>query len=245
MKAKLLAVCVILTGCGSLKTRNVNPAELNGVKKVAIASFSFLQPHPRSVGLNLGNGRIEGSTDKDLLSHENDEVTQTYNDAVKSLSAKMKWNVVGLDELRHHPSYRQAYDSKMKGWQNKGPMNDKLFVVKEIMDAQSLRRMRPNERDDLMQSLNVDALMEAQVSVIFANTGMKVMGIGSRYPQAVLMFYMYKKGVEAPVWFEGQVMGDVATESVGKTAFWDENAVTRLGRLSARSAFNKLNPKQE
>jgi hypothetical protein len=237
-------LCLAVSGCGSLKIRDVNSAELSGVKKAAVASFSFYQPHSRKVGLNLGTGRLEADTERDLLSHQDEEVTQTYNDMVKALASRMKWSVTALDDLRQNQSYQKAYDSKMKGWQNKAPPHNKHYVVKNIMDSQSLRRMRQKERDNLMNELAVDAMLEMQVDVNFANSGVKVMGIGSRHPQSTVSFCLYKRGVEKPVWFEGRVLGDVATESVGKTAFFDEDQVTRLGRLSARSAFNKLNPHQ-
>jgi len=232
-----------LVGCGSIKTRDVNTKELNQVRRVAIASFSWEQPIATTVALNLGSGKVEGEKVRDFKANESDEVTQSYRDMASALSTRMKWKVTDLDELRTNSTYKEWYDKKMKGWQmGKVAPNHKLFVVENLMDAQSLRRMRMNEKDALMAGLGVDAIIEMQVNVVFANTGMKVMGIGSRYPQAHVLFYMWKKGVEAPVWFEGRMAGDVSTESVGKTGFFDEQAVTRLGRLSAKSAFNKMNP---
>lgn len=234
-----------LSACGSIKTRDVNAGELSTVRKVAIASFSFQQPAPSSVGMNLNTGRVEAGADRDVLSHEETEVTLTYTDIASTLNGKMKWQVVSLDELRRNGAYKEAYESKMKGWQNKMPPNNKLFGISEVMDSQSLRRMRLAEKDRLMAGLGVDAVIEMDVQVTFANTGVKFMGIGSRYPQAHVSFWLYKRGVEKPVWFEGQLSGDVSTESVGKTGFFDEKSVTHLGRLSAKSAFNKLNPKME
>jgi len=228
----ILIATGLLSACGSLKTRSVDPAQLKEVRKVAIASFSVTQPPP-------GGGQA------DLIAHKSEEAAQTYTDVVQTLQTKMKWSVVGLDQLRANAEYKKVHDGKMKGWQNKAPMPGKHFIVDEIMDAQSLRRMKPEEKDALMSALGVDALMETQVNVRFATKGVAVMGIGDRYPQATVSFWLYKKGVAAPVWFEGNLQGDPASQSVGKTAFWDENEVSRLGRLSARNAFSKIDAKQE
>lgn len=242
MRTMGMLVFSFLVGCGSIKTRDVNTGEVSKVKKVAIASFSWEQPIATSVALNLGTGKVEGEKVRDFKSNESDEVTQSYKDIASALAARMKWKVTDLGEMRANATYKEWFEAKMKGWQNKAPPNNKLFVIENVMDAQSLRRMRTAEKDALMAGLGVDAIIEMKVNVVFANSGMKIMGIGSRYPQAHVMFYMWKKGIEAPVWFEGRMAGDVSTESVGKTGFFDEQAVTRLGRLSAKSAFTKLNP---
>lgn len=243
MRTMGMLVFSFLVGCGSIKTRDVNTGELSQVKKVAIASYSWEQPIPTTVALNLSSGKVEGEKVRDFNANESDEVTQSYKDIASAIGARMKWRVTPLEEMRANSTYKEWYENKMKGWQfGKAPPNHKLFNIENVMDAQSLRRMRMAEKDALMAGLGVDAIIEMKVNVVFANSGMKVMGIGSRYPQAHVMFYMWKKGVEAPVWFEGRMAGDVATESVGKTGFFDEQAVTRLGRLSAKSAFTKLNP---
>jgi hypothetical protein len=215
-----------LTACGSVKIRDVNQAEIKTVRRVAVASFSFQQPHS-----SLGD-----------FSKEDGEVTKSYKDIATALKANMGWSVLGLDEMRGNAVYIKAYNDMMKGWQtNKVPSAGKLLTVPNVMDAQSLRRMKPYERDELMGALGVDALMETDVNVVFASKGITVMGIGSRYPQAYVSLRMYKKGVERPVWFDGRVEGEASNESVGKTGIWDESDVTRLGRLSAKNAFEKLN----
>lgn len=238
MKWWLISVLTLsFFGCGSLKVRDVNSAEVKTVRRVAVASFSFLQPQAATV---LGTGA------QDMTAHESDEVTGCWKDIASTLSSNMRWSVLPFDEMRENPAYKTIYDGKMKGWQtNKVPHQGKLYLVPGVMDAQSIRRMKPAERDQLMSALKVDALMEAQVNVSFHVPGMAVMGLGSRHPQAVINFWMYKRGVEAPVWFDGRVVGEASAKSVGATGFFDETEVTRLGRLSARGAFEKLGLKTQ
>lgn len=229
----ILLLTTLLSACGSLKTRSVDPAQVKEVRKVAIASFSLTQPHP-------------GGKDADMIAYKSEEAALAYTDVVQTLQTKMKWSVTGLDQMRSNPEYKKVFAAKMNGWQSgKAPMVGKHLIVPDVMDAQSLRRMKAEEKDSLMAALGVDAIMETQVNVTFATKGVAVMGIGDRYPKANASFWLYKKGVAAPVWFEGNLEGDPASQSVGKTAFWDENEVSRLGRLSARNAFSKLSTKQE
>jgi hypothetical protein len=222
-----------LSACGSVKIRDVNEAELMKVKKVAIASFSFEQPKNKTSG---GVGIAEDSED----------AAGALKDISGILAKRMQWTILSADEMRKNPEYEKVYTAKMKGWQmNKVPVPGRLLIAPGVMDAQTLFRMKPPERDALMVALGVDALIEARVSIAFATKGVAVMGIGDRYPQASVIVRMYKRGIEQPVWFDGHMQGEAATESVGKTAFWDEADVTRLGRISARSAFEKVSLKQE
>lgn len=223
---------ITLVGCGSVKLRDANQAELTAVKKVAIASFSFAQPIAASL-LSPGG--------PDYGTYSSSEVDQTYSDLADTLSSNLKWTVLSAENLRRNPEYQKAYEAKMKGWQaNKVPHQGKLFLVPGIMDAQSLFRMKPADRDHLMDGLKVDAIMEVAVQVDFAASAAHVMGFGSRKPKAFINMRMYKRGVEAPIWFDGRLTGDEAKESVGATGYFDETKVTRLGRASAKSAFMKL-----
>ena len=112
-----------------------------------------------------------------------------------------KWSVLGLEQVNQNPSYKKAYNDKMKGFQiNKVQTADRMVLLgaPQIMDADSLRRMSVGERDALMASLGVDALVEVQVYIKFATKGVAVMGIGSRYPQAYVSFRLYKTAAEKP-----------------------------------------------
>lgn len=229
----VLGMVLALSACGSVKVRDVNEAEVMKVKKVAVASFSFEQPKSSldARGPSLGE--------------ENEDAGASLRDISAVLAKRMHWSVMSADEMRNNEEYKKVYESKMKGWQSKMGSPDKLLIAPGVMDAQSLRRMKTIERDALMAALGVDALVEAWVHISFATKGVTVMGIGDRYPQATASVWMYKRGVDKPVWFDGHIVGEPSAESVGKTGFWDASDVTRLGRLSAKSAFEKVSLKQE
>lgn len=236
----LVSLVMGLTACGSITTRKVESEQVSGIRRAAVASFTVTQPAPRSVGLNLSSGRMEGSNEASLIAGSSPSVDQMYQDLVGAFQKRMKWTVLSKEQLTQNAGYAKAYNDMMKGWQNKAPVNGEYFNVLQIMDSQSLRRMKPAARDELMQALNVDAIVEADLNIFFKTKGMAVMGIASRYPQARLNFWVYKKGVKDVVWFEGNIDGEPSSESVGKTGFFDKEEVTRLGRNSAVTAFNKI-----
>lgn len=225
----LCALAFGLSACGSIKVRDVNQEEMKNVQKVAVASFSFTQPHS-----TLTSNQVN-------IGEDNDEAEASLKDIAGTLAKTMKWKMLPLDEMRGNAAYQATYEKKMKGWQmGKVPGNARLLIAKGVMDAQSLIRMKPPERDQLMSALGVDAMMEVAVNVVFANKGVAIAGIGDRYPQAYINLWMYKRGVEKPVWFDGRVVGDASSSSVGKTGFFNELEVTRLGRQSAQNAFSKI-----
>ena len=238
MKRWIVSVLTLCSlGCGAIKLRDVNQSEVQSVHRVAVASFSFLQPQASTL---LGTGAA------DMTAHESEEVTGCWKDIATALKSNMHWNVQPFEEMRGNSAYKAVFEAKMKGWQTgKVPVQGKLYLVPGVMDAQSLRRLKPGQRDQLMDALKVDALMETQVNIVFNTKGVAVMGIGSRHPQAYISLWMYKRGVESPVWFDGRVVGEAADKSVGKTGFFDETEVTHLGRLSAKGAFEKLNLKTQ
>jgi hypothetical protein len=94
-----------------------------------------------------------------------------------------------------------------------------------------------------MKALNVDAIFVARLTIQI--NGTTVMGIGARHPQAKLTFFLYKLGVENPVWFEGGVDGD-EQPSVGSTGLSvDEGLFAQYAINSSKTAFAKITPSME
>lgn len=234
----LLLVCLLMSACAGM-TRSKNEAKVGEVRKVAIVAVSVFQPAARKVSLNLSGGGLQGSAGGSMMTQTGAHVDSMFTELSNALRKNLKWNVMEKSAMVANPGYTQAYDKTMKGWQNKmpPPQGTYHYNVAQVMDFDGPRILDFKGREALMQALGVDAIVVTRMDVILkANT---VMGIGSRRPQATLSFFVYGKGEEKPIWFEGQIMGD-EMESVGKTAFIDENLLGDLALKSARTAFNKI-----
>jgi hypothetical protein len=168
------------------------------------------------------------------------ESNQMYESIIKAFADKTKWKVTASSVLKKNTGYQAAYDRTMKGFQNKYPVSSdqQKYTVDSIMDNDSLRILGVEGRNALMKALGVDALITAQVDVFLK--GNTVMGIGSRYPQARLSFQLYTPNADRADWFEGNLEGEEAKVSVGKTAFFDEKILNEQALQSARTAFAKI-----
>lgn len=205
-------------------SRKVEVAEIKTVRSFALTNFSAMLP---SSALS-SNAAVKNSEDID----------QMYEALNQKLSSFLKAKSIKRSALVANEHYVKAYDGTMKGFQNKNiDMSSMRYEVVQIMDSESMRLLDTTGRDQLMKALNVDAIVSAEVRVVL--DGFTVAGIGTRKPQAHVLMQMYKKGIEAPVWFE-TFIGDAASESVGATKFINENKLRELSLASFRSAIAKM-----
>jgi hypothetical protein len=242
MKTKIIFLAIssfIFVNCGSMPSKVRDEASLKQVRKVAVVAYRTTLPASAQIGLNLGTGKAEGSAGGSIITGQSSETEQILTDFTKEIAKSQKWSVHDLTKMKSVPGYKKAFTQTMEGWQNKMPANSgtQQFVVPDIMDTDAPRILRMEGRDQLIADLGVDAIVSLDVNVYLEGT--TVMGIGNRYPKSLVTVKMYKKGEENPIWFES-VMGDVSTESVGKTGFIDEKKVARLALSSARTAYSKM-----
>jgi len=231
---------VSLVGCGSFKVRDRDDQAVAGIKKAALISFSVYEPQSPKVGFNLSKGQTEARAGGTMGSQSDPTVDQMYGDLQASLSKGLNWKVLGQNEMTVSEEYKRAYKRTMEGWQNKMPPGEGIqhFKIQNVMDFDSARILGPQGRDQLIDGLGVDALVVARVDVLL--NGTSIMGFGSKHPQARLALFVYKKGIEKPVWFDGGIDGSEAKESVGSTAFIDDDLLKKLSTESARTAFNQI-----
>jgi hypothetical protein len=242
--AKMISTTICLSmmasGCGLIKTRDKDEASVQTIKRVAVVAFDVTQPASKKLSLNLSKGRLEGAAGGSWLAQQASHVDQLYADLGQSFRANLKWNVMKPELMKANPGYVKAYKDTMEGWQNKMPpaQGDNLFLVTGVMDGDALRILGPEGRDALIDALNVDAIITADIRTVIHGTS--IMGIGAQHPSANLSFWIYTKGKEKPVWFEGQIEGDEAPESIGATGFINETLLNQLVSKSAKTAFAKI-----
>ena len=235
-----LILSSLLIACGSLKVRDKDQAAVNSVKRIAVVAFATLQPGSATLGLNLSKGSVEGGSNAVMHSRSSDHAEKMYSDLADTLKKNLKWNVLDKKSMITNPDYAKAYKQTMEGWQSKTPPGRGInqFLVGDVMDADGPRILGPQGRDELIKALKVDAILVARVNTVLKGTS--IMGIGNRYPKAMVSFYLYSKGKEQAIWFDGGIEGDESKTSIGKTAFIDEQLLGDLAVNSAKSAFSKI-----
>lgn len=225
---KLLSVLVLsalplfLVGCAS--SRKVEVEQMKTVRSFAITGFSARLPFS-AMGSSIGTTNSP-------------QTTEMYDATSNKLATFLKAKPMKREAMVASEGYVRSYKGTMEGFQNKGLDNSTMhYLVPQVMDNDSTRLLDTTGRDQLMNALNVDALVSLDVRVVL--DGVTVMGLGSRKPQAHVLIQMYKKGVAEPVWFE-TLIGEASEESVGATKFINEEKLRELSLVSYKSALTKM-----
>jgi hypothetical protein len=240
LNSSVLALGMVSLGvCASL-SHSKDEASVQQVKRVAVVAFTAITPASASIGVSLSGGGIGATAGGSIIPKTDPMIEQMYVDLGKAFSHNLNWDVMSERSMLENSTYKADYDKTMKGWQNKmGPgRGQNQFNVADVMDSDGPRILDVSGRDELIQALGVDAIVVARVQVSL--TGTTVAGIGSRHPQTSVAFWIYKKGQEKAIWFEGGIKGEETEESVGKTAFIDESLLNQLALKSAQSAYTKI-----
>lgn len=239
MSLTLLSTGALLSSCGSLKVRDKNASEVSSIKTVALINLDVTEPRPKELALNLGSGNVEGDSAMGMSQQKSAHVERLYNELQRALAINLKWKVIDKNTMTSNPGFKAAYEKTMKGWQNKmlAGAGSVQFTTKDALDYDSPRILDFEGREKLIRDLKVDAIVAAKVHVSLGGTS--IMGFGPRKPVSVLSFAVYKKGIEKPVWFDGNVKGKEGA-SVGATALWSVEKLQNEAVESAIDAFSRI-----
>jgi hypothetical protein len=235
---------LLLNACGTFKVRDKKPDEVAGIHSVALVAMTLEEPVPKELAFNLDSGKVEGDRGMGKFGQKSDHAEAMYQELHRALAVRMKWKVQNKDTMIANPGYKSAYKSTMEGWQNKMPPGEGhvQYVVKDVLDYDAIRIMGQEGRDKLLADLKVDAIFVSRITVGLGGTS--IMGFGPRHPYSTLNFQVYKKGISAPVWFDGNVKGKEG-DSVGATAIWSEEKLQRYALESAVDAFAKIDQERK
>ncbi|MGE3975490.1 MAG: hypothetical protein AB7F59_13275 [Bdellovibrionales bacterium] len=237
----LAMIALAMISCSGL-THFKDEAAVGEIKKVAVVAFMVQQPSSASLGVDLSKGQLKAGNTANFMPTEGTHADLMYTDLSEALKKNLRWNVMDKKTMASNAGYVKAYKQTMDGWQNKMPPGEGMnqFLVAQVMDAEGPRILDMKGRDELIEALKVDAIMVARVNVIL--NGTSIMGLGSRYPQSKVSFFVYKKGVEKHIWFDGGIDGEESKTSVGGSAFIDETLLSNIAVASAKTAFAKIGP---
>ncbi len=224
----VLAFGFVSSGCGGM-SKYKEQDKVAGIQKAAVVAIGVYQPALEGGFLGTRSGK---------LMVDSPHAAMIYKDLVAELQKNLGWKMLSFDQVRGASVMASAFERTMKGFQNKVPpgAGENLYRAEGMLDQDSPRILGPKGRDELIDGLKVDAIVV--VTVRTAIKGTTVMGIGSRKPQALVTLAVYRRGQEKPVWFDGQIEGDVSTESIGVST--GKDALDALVMQSSKTAFMKI-----
>jgi hypothetical protein len=237
----IVTALVGLAACGTTHSRD--ESAVDKIQTAAVVAFSVIEPAPPKLALSLTSGKVGAEAGGSMISKKNENhVDQMYTELLTSMNSKLHWKVMSPGEMGANAGYQKAFDSTMKGFQNKMPpgAGQQQYLVDNVMDFDSPRILDSKGRDELIRALGVDAIVVARVDVML--DGFSIMGFGTRHPQSRLCLMVYTLGHERPVWFDGGIDGKESDQSVGATAFIDQTLLGELALESVKTAYAKLSP---
>jgi len=238
-----LSALILLNGCSTL---SVKKEDMTSIKKVAITGFGSTQDMPAGLVFSLGSKSESPGSNLTVLGPEEEKhVNQMYQDLATTLEKNLKWNVLSRDDVAHSSRYKNIYTQKMEGWHSRpvAGENTHLYHPSGIADAWIMRQLDQKERDQLIDELNVDALILASVRVTLEDQGglKKLVGAGELHPKASLYFEIYKKGIEEPVWRDTWARGESTSEGVGHIlGVTDVDALKKASIVAAWNSYQVL-----
>ncbi len=237
----------LLTSCASIKVgggsyepekvQQIRSAALVGVEVVEPEAFDPLKPS----GKIAGSGNTMMGNMKSSIAEPAEGKAPYYKNMHDFLKKNLKWNMVEMQAVTRNPVNKEFYKNTSSGFQQKSMIDyrEGNFTVPDVMDFDAVKQIGQSGREKLMDALKVDALVSYRVHVTLSGT--TVMGIGSMYPQSILQFQVYKRGIEKPVWEDLQAEGVPGEESIGKTRLTlDVSKLNEEGIASAETAYPVL-----
>jgi hypothetical protein len=235
---------VALTGCATVQVQRDKAAQ---VKTVAIIGFTGVtQLEDKNAPKNpVGNIMNAVNDSKDVFGGELDhrriqQAESVYTMLEKQLEQSVGWKVADRKAL--------SADSDYKAWLVENPNVDTVRAMglqrlPDVLRAEVAEQMRPKDRADLCQRLNVDAVVIAKLKYVIGDKGgFALGGFGKTtiYPKAIVEFTVLDGG-DKPVWrdryAEGKPTQDGLENIMGAKNNDNESQVLTA---AADSALGKL-----
>ena len=231
-------LAIVSSGCATPE-KEKNEALIGKIKRVAVVAFAVSEPAPRVAKPKFRKKTLHDVDWESVSTESSDHANQMYLGLQEKMANHLHWTVLSQHSMIENAGYQAAFNRTMRGRQQKAALGQgqKKFSVEKVMDWDSVEVLGPEGRDTLITALGVDSIVVARVDVLFSHA----FAPGSHPAlQSRVTYQVYSPGVPKAVWFDGAVGGDKASELVGKTAFFDEDALKRLAVKSANSAFDLI-----
>jgi hypothetical protein len=238
LTASLLLPLAACSGMGRVYDANA----VHPVRKVAVVAVDVVQPEEFNImkASNSGGGSGPMSQMNIAIPTPSQHVNDYVEDFRGELRKTEKWNVLPLAKVGQDEAVKKFVQSTTEGFQSTQPIPARMtkFRAPELLDVDSATKIGQAGRDEIMNSLGVDALAFARYDIQL--NGTSIMGIGAKHPQANLQFVVYTKGAEKPIWRDN-ARGQEMDDSVGATNITLDFAKLKdLSIKSSHQAFNEI-----
>jgi hypothetical protein len=211
------------------------------VKKVAVVAVDVVQPEEFNLfnHTNAGGPGPMGQMNI-AIATPSEHVDEYADDFRQELKKKRGWNTIPRSEVANNSVIAKYIKDTTEGLQSTQPIPAHMtkFRAPDLLDVDSANKIGQAARDEIMQSLGVDALAFARYDIQL--NGTSIMGIGNKHPQANMIVTIYQRGMEKPIWRD-QAQGQEMDDSVGKTNITlDFNLMKKLGIESSHKAFGEI-----
>lgn len=199
----VLSIAMVATSCASVQ---VDPLEVQEIKKVAFVGFEIFR---RSDGSLVGIVSDASTSSADPRTE--DIALVCYETCKQVLSDGTQWVFVSKQDIASNTRYRELYD-------NTGRTTSlildvgKRFHVHGIATGYAIKNMDHEDRNLIMDALDVDALVTLEVLAYPGKTSSIMNYSFINYRMTVVMFEIYTRNNDAPVVTMKNVAGKTAKD---------------------------------
>lgn len=240
-QALTLSLLLPLAACSGMG-RVYDANAVHPIRKVAVVAVDVVQPEEFNLfkPSSTGGGSGPMSQMNIALPTPSEHVNAYAEDFRQQLAAKEQWKVLSSAKVGADAAVQKWLKDTTEGMQSTQPIPARMtkFRAPELLDVDSANKIGQAARDEIMQSLGVDAIAVARYDIQL--NGTSIMGIGAKHPQANMQVAVFTRGQEKPVWrdnAQGQEMdGSVGTTNISL----DFAKLKELSIQSSHQAFAQI-----
>ena len=214
-------ILTITSGCAS-QYRKRDDEATKKVKRAAIIAFIDKEPASNKIGISLNSGKSSTELGGSSFYQTGAVPDAVYRDLAVAVKKATGWTIASHEDVTSNPLYADEAKKMM------APVKifflpkpgENWFTAKDIMVPKAAENLGREGRTKLLNALNVDAVIVAEVNTSVTG-GFSMNGFGSRRPQSKFDMQVYQRDAAEPIWIEGAT-GPKSEESLGWVGFIDE-----------------------
>lgn len=240
----MLGLAILANGCSTL---NIDKAQVNATKKVAIIGFCVRQEVPPTLaGAFLGTNSTGNAGFSAETCSDKSHASTMYRDFAVNLKNDFGFTVLDQKAISDNAAYAAIHKKYTEGWQARPPSRGGQFQcyrAEGIVDPFAAGRLSMEERAELMRVLGVDRVAVAEVETHVANTNVLkgMVGAADFSTDATVRFQMYNATDSAAIWSDTNAKSDGSAGQVASVmGVHEQGALDQQAVTVSKSAYKSL-----